>query len=81
MTAAHDETAGARGGSGDGPPAGAPHARLKGVSSTIMVRWQINAPLLSREELVNVQNRDRIIGKAQDGSGRNAIREIPANTC
>ena len=48
MTVAHDETAGARGGSGDGSPAGAPHARWKGVSCTIMVRWQANAPLLSQ---------------------------------
>ena len=49
MTAGTVETAGARGGSGDGLPAGAPQARLKGVSGTIMVRWQANAPLLSRE--------------------------------
>ncbi len=29
--------------------------------------------------LASVQNRGRIIGKAQDGPGRNAIREIPAD--
>ena len=78
MTVAHDETANARGGRGDGSPAGAPHARLKGVSCTIMVRWQTNAPLRSRKEACECPNLGRIIGKAQDGLGHDAIREIPA---
>ena len=38
MTAAHGETAGARGGGGDGSPTGAPHARVKGVIPTIIFR-------------------------------------------
>ena len=70
-----------RGGGGPRPVcplAGGPHARLKSVSGTIMVRWQANTPLLSRQELANVQGRGRIVGKAHDGPGRNAIRVIPA---
>ena len=42
---ASDRTVGARGVSGNGPPAAAPHAPLKGVSCTIMVQWEANAVL------------------------------------
>lgn len=46
MTAAYDETAGARGGDGNGLPGSATHARMQAVSGNIMARQRPDVPSL-----------------------------------
>ena len=77
MTPTKDETAGGHGGDGEGLPRWdeRPERGLLGAASGH--EKSSVAPQLTENMLVDPQDNDRIVKKARDGRGREAIREIP----